>query len=53
MKEELLIADGPEAVELLKQLKKEEAAKKAAEKKLRDEAERARYNKRAQAILEK
>lgn len=52
MKEELLIADGPEAVELLKQLKKEEAAKKAAEKKLRDEAERASYAKRVQAVLE-
>ena len=52
MKEELLIADGPEAVELLKQLKKEEAEKKAAEKKLRDEAERASYAKRVQAVLE-
>ena len=52
MKEELLIADGPEAVELLKQLKKEEAAKKAEEKKLRDEAERASYAKRVQAVLE-
>lgn len=52
MKEELLIADGPEAVELLKQLKKEEAEKKAAEKKLRDAAERASYNKRVQAVLE-
>ena len=52
MKEELLIADGPEAVELLKQLKKEEAEKKAAEKKLRDEQERASYAKRVQAVLE-
>ena len=52
MKEELLIADGPEAVELLKQLKKEEAEKKAAEKKLRDEAERASYDKRVLAVLE-
>jgi len=52
MKEELLIADGPEAVELLKQLKKDEAAQKAAEKKARDEAERASYEKRVQAVLE-
>ena len=52
MKEELLIADGPEAVELLKQLKKEQAAKEAAEKKLRDAAEKASYEKRVQAVLE-
>ncbi len=52
MKEELLIADGPEAVELLKQLKKEKAEKEAAEKKLRDAEEKASYDKRVQAVLE-
>ena len=52
MNNELLIADGPEAVELLKQLKKEEAAKKAALHQQELERLQASNEKRLKAVLE-
>ena len=52
MKEELLIADGPEAVELLKQLKKEQAAKEAEERKKENARIKASYDERVKAVLE-
>lgn len=52
MNEELLIADGPEAIELLKQLKKEQAEKEAAAKRIEDARIKASYDERVKAILE-
>lgn len=52
MNEELLIADGPEAVELLKQLQKEKAAKEAEERKKENARQKASYDHRVKAVLE-
>lgn len=52
MKEELLIADGPEAVELLKQLKKEQAEKEAQARREENARLKASYDRRVQAVLE-